>query len=340
MFILAQHTRYFFRERVGGHGCYLAVEFFFVLSGWFLARSVFRDNRPFSLDEIGEQTIGFLSRRLQGFALPYCIGFALSFAVALISGGIRSRISNGLVFEFLLLGETGLAPGSSRQLIMGSGWYLSALMISIFLIYPVFRFNKRFFATWIAPLCAVFALGFLVREFGAPPSAVGTRFGLFSANFIRGFGEICCGIAAFRASIWLETISFSQRRRQLLRIFGTMLPLLAFGWIATGLASRSSTTILLLFSIFTALGGSGLSFSSRFPKGVCQWLGRLSLWLYMTHWAVAKGLELLASRNLVFGRLAAARDTHSIAASFALYFSLCFALALGCMAVFRQRGRT
>lgn len=140
IFILLVHSKHVFGTSTVCREGYVAVEFFFVVSGFFLARSVFSDTRPFRLDEIADETTTYLFRKIKAVFVPYCVGFAGCFSLLCINGIKRGTIGRGLVFDFLMLSEVGLSDGS----IVAPGWYLSVLFTVVFLLYPFLRWNRRF----------------------------------------------------------------------------------------------------------------------------------------------------------------------------------------------------
>lgn len=56
----------------------LAVEFFFLVTGFLFAHSIIRDERSFSFETIGSETWHFLWRKTRSFLPFYVIGFALA----------------------------------------------------------------------------------------------------------------------------------------------------------------------------------------------------------------------------------------------------------------------
>lgn len=327
VFILLVHSKHVFGTSLVCREGYVAVEFFFVVSGFFMAKSVFGEIRPFQLDMIADEAASFLIRKIKTVFVPYCVGFAACFVIVCLNGLKRGIVGKGLVFDFLMLDEVGLADGS----IVAPGWYLSVLFTTAFVLYPFMRWNKRFFCGWIAPVLSVFALGALCRRFGGVCNAYGTPFGLFSAAWVRGFGEVCLGIFAFSASEKIDrnrTVEKSASNSAL-RIAASLLPVLAFSWIAS--ARADPETVLLFIAAFAALSGAGQSYSRIFPVRPCRFVGRLSLWLYLTHWAVMKALVSARARIHRVSSLFSARDAASIAITLAIYLFLCFALAIACM---------
>ena len=141
-FIVLFHTRTFYEPDLFPTGFAMAVEFFFVASGYFLAASVYRDRRPFCGQTIGSETVGFLRHKLDGFIYYFAFGFLFSAAAFVYQFGLRSCLTAENLMNYLLeatlLSNVTVTPSP----ILPADWYLSSMLAAIFPIYPLFRRNK------------------------------------------------------------------------------------------------------------------------------------------------------------------------------------------------------
>ncbi len=334
--ILLVHTRLFYGgERLFfGNGHY-AVELFFLLTGFFFAKSVHRDERPFSREKIGTETWQFIWRKIKTFLPFYLFGYLCTLAIAAfripIGRFVRCTLP-GVPLDMLLLGETGI-PVPYLQVI---NWYLSSMLVVLFFLYPLLRLAKGLLSEWLAPVFALLLLGMTFTRFGTCAPHVQDRLALMPACLFRAMSEILLGMFANRVSEKLPKSApdLSRRSRILLSILGSFAPVAAFLLIGLTKSDRISPAILLFFFLFVSLSGAGLSIArSRFPVAICRWLARFGLALFLTHTAVRYALREIARFVPVLHRLFAGRDCASIGGMLVVYLSASTALALLCMAV-------
>lgn len=142
-------------------GGYIAVEFFFILTGFFLAYGVDRENensdhysashtkKLYAFDQVAKRI---------GKIYPYFLTtWGASFVIYRVINheGLKTLLWDLLrgVPQLLLLSMAGLG-GASEGLwdYVGTGWYLSALVISILIVYPFLYRFKMSFCAGIAPV--------------------------------------------------------------------------------------------------------------------------------------------------------------------------------------------
>ena len=330
VFIALFHTKFLFGCNGLVPGGYLAVEMFFLVTGYFFANSVFKDSRPFDSDRIGGGVWLFLwgkFRRLLPFYLPAFIVSLFLQMMRIPFGSVSMRDFLTVPLEFLLLGEFGIP-----YRVLTIEWYLSAMFITLAILYPVFVFRKGLFSEWIAPLIGLFCMGLLVTEFGTVAPRVGTTIHGVSASLVRSMGEICLGAFAWRVGQGLKHAVNSPRFCKILSVCGTMLPLLAFLALLDG-GKNSDLFCLLLFFLFVCINGGGFSiFGKQLPEPLFRRLGMFGIALFFVHQPVGNGLAMLGRHN---PSLSLFLSSTGIAAAFykiLLYMACCSIAALAVMA--------
>lgn len=309
----------------------LAVEFFFLVTGFLFAHSIIRDKRSFSLETIGSETWHFLWRKMRSFLPFYVIGFAFAWCGLLLlrRGGCGSYFAIiNVPFDFLLLRETGFPIWD----VFGVDWYLSTMLITLFLLYPVFRCRKMFFSYWIAPFLAMFCYGILFMHGGH--LNYGWRcndFVIIKPNLIRAIAGICLGVTAYRVSTFLRNNWTSRSMSVILSVVSACAMFFACGLMLVLHADQMQHVVLSLFFVFVCISGSGVARSttvySRFPK-VCSYLGTLSLSLFLMH-SSARWFVLYAAKHCDFlGGLLARRDMQSVLLSVSIYVGVSLLLAI------------
>lgn len=142
---------------------YLADEFFFMVSGFFIAQSSIQANSDES-----NWTIKYTAKRIKKIAIPYYFSWLLCFIGGRIADIIAKKklniLSNFLnsIYELLFLEMFGFTKGLYSNSV---GWYFSGLLISIMIICPLIRFYKETYLLYVAPLLGMFMLGMLSLHF-------------------------------------------------------------------------------------------------------------------------------------------------------------------------------
>ena len=300
----------------------IGVEFFFVVSGYFFARSLKKTastQGAASLQTIGSDSVRFIFRKIGTFYPYFLFSFVIAFIVNQITPGNQLLLifKNGIrsIWELLLMqtaGYYGYWP-------VGTAWYLSALILAQWLLYPLARKNYNLYVHWFAPLAVILINGVFSRTCENIHGTTDLLFGFASHGILRAINEICLGSIAFEVANWLGGFSLKKLARVLLTIveiggYGVML---VNGWFFP--VSQFDYLILLLIAISIAITMSGQGLIGPLFRGKLP-LGKLSLVLYLNHfyWALAIRTWL---PNL------------STAAKVGLFFGVSFVTAIICLVV-------
>ena len=231
----------------------MGVEFFFLCSGFMMAMSVSRQiqkegsvpSRP------GTESLRFLLKKCKGFWLEHSIAFVLILTAICIfnEAGVLEKIR----YIFSSLPSYFLVQMSGLQIVNPNGveWYLSAMLISMFVIYPFLRRHYDFFARYIAPTAAILILGYLILKTGSLAN-VSAEMMLGRKALFRGFAEICAGIFTYEVAqqlkIWLK--GFNQKR---LRVLLEAVSLISFAFIMVFIVSNLGNMYQFYIVFFGAL---------------------------------------------------------------------------------------
>ncbi|MBQ6164161.1 MAG: acyltransferase family protein [Clostridia bacterium] len=289
IYIVLFHSRAFYNPDLFRGAMALPVEFFFVVSGFFFASSVYRDQREFNSRTIGQETVGFIWHKIKGFLYYFLFGFGFSLIAVVYRYGpaylfTLERIKN-IVFEFFLINTL----TSTSSSIIPADWYLSTMLTAMFFLYPLFRCKKDIFSAYIAPLVGIGGLGYLMFKYGV--IAAGAD-GVFpSKGLIRAIVSICLGVAAYRVSEELKKKEFGRFGIAVCSGIGAVSVLGAF-ILFIKMPKEIQAFAVMLCAVFVAVSASGKSvFSKMFPAALCQKLGEFSLSLYLGHSAVRTAIQ-------------------------------------------------
>lgn len=139
---------------------YMADEFFFLISGFFLAEaSVKTDKSPIDF------TVDTIIHRVKKIALPYYLVWILCFIgnhiTDYVLAGPPLRILQDLansIYELSFIQMFGFVSGYYSNSL---SWFFSALLITVFIISPFIVKFREVFTLYIAPLISLFCSGAL-----------------------------------------------------------------------------------------------------------------------------------------------------------------------------------
>lgn len=147
-------------EKMGKNGFFesgrIGVEFFFIVSGYLMTKKAL--NNEEGLENIGEETTSYIWRKFKAF-FPYVIfPFIISFFVKGIYKA--DQIANS-IWNLLLIDMSGVRSTT----VIGQTWYISVMLISMLILYPLIRRYKKTFTNIIAPLIVIFIGGWLSHKY-------------------------------------------------------------------------------------------------------------------------------------------------------------------------------
>ena len=299
----------------------IGVEFFFLVSGFLMAKSVDR-MPPLAGNTLGRDTLRFMGKKIKALCPNYFVAWFIAFVFYSVATGKTALIQLASTFvksiyELLFLTLSGLM----HMRVNGAVWYLHSMLLAMFILYPLLRKHTEFFIHVIAPLTAILLLGYMMKEYGNLRSPTDWVKWTYKGN-IRAVAELCLGISLYPLAQKLKTLSLTKFSRALIAVVehGGYVGLLICS------AMPKATSYDFLFLLFAALSVM-LSFSGQsltlplYQNKVSIWLGEFSLSLYLSHVFYAKYLEKLlpdwSTKRLVVLYFAAAFAT----ALFVMYVS-------------------
>ncbi|MDD6572313.1 MAG: acyltransferase [Thermoflexaceae bacterium] len=172
------------------YGGYLGVDFFFILSGYFLMIHFYRHYNSEESPVTG--AVSYLAGRIKKLYPPYLLAIILMTVVCWIFAGFGLKKLFLLIYEnrwqFLMLHSVGMPT----LCIIRSVWFLSPLIILSYLIYFCLCCNKKLFVG-LAPVLSILVVTFIAQKYGF----FGMHFeyiGIVGGGFVRGFPEMALGV--------------------------------------------------------------------------------------------------------------------------------------------------
>lgn len=198
----------------------VAVEFFFILSGFLMANSA--KKKIGDTANIGKDSVDFIKKKYLSVFPYHLFSYVCSFIVAVILGsltvvGAVKLFVNSLPNLFMLD-----MVGLPYTMVAGYVWFVSAMLIAMAVLYPILRRWFSVFTNIIAPVLGVLLLGWLAQTYGRL-TYISFWTGLTFKGVLRAVAEIAFGCAAFALCERLKERDFTKFGKlvlSLLELFG------------------------------------------------------------------------------------------------------------------------
>lgn len=262
---------------------YTAVEFFFILSGYFMAVSASRKPKVIP-GTLGKETAGFIWHKIKAILPYYLFAYTLSFLsyIYYILRGRSARVIveklSRVIPNFLLLSTSGIKEST----VLGTTWYISAMLLAMCFLYPLLRKYWDMYLHVIAPLSAILVAGYLCNKYG--------NFGLsydldvfISQKLVRSVVGLNIGCTVYVVSEKIKMVRFSTLSRILLALveWGCYL------WILLAMhymkADYVFTLLFLYFFALTITTSKQSVLGSAFDHRIMKTANQFSLALYLCH---------------------------------------------------------
>ena len=279
-----------------------AVEFFFLVSGYFMARTAER-TETVSFDD----TISFLVRKVKSF-LPYYVGAVLIhlvvFRLILCHTSFYDLVTGAVQFipEILFLQMGGFATESIIN--VPAVWYLSTMLLSMLILYPfAVRFKRSYGIVFL--ILAIFGIGYLVRIHNGFIVVFRTKdCGLLYDGMLRGLCETALGAVCYQFSRYITKKTYSSVQKILLTIAKYIGYLISVVYVFSSISSKYEPIVLIIMTGCLVLTASDVTYNIPFNK-FTSFCGSLSLPLYLFHAVVlrcivsVRGAEKLSAAETV-----------------------------------------
>lgn len=296
----------------------VADEFLFIVTGMLMAKS--SKGKNIEREQIPRASWEHIIRKIRVFYPYYIFSIIAQFVFLLIIDRIslyeathRLLVSipevvivsmNGIYYENAVFG--------------GGGWFLSAMLIAIFFLYPVLRYNYEYATKVIFPIMGIIGTGTLFMNFHTLNTALSPMLNnMILSGTVRATAEIALGAFGFELAQEIGKKHCSKFVCFLLTFLKWFYFLVAIIYALSGY-DNSLTAVVFLF----ILGGCVLSFSSNTYCITCNkavfFAGKFSVSLFLTHCVVRTAAVKLIRGNISISKLL-------------ILLSISFALALSVM---------
>lgn len=256
----------------------IAVEFFFIVSGYFLAQRALKEK--YNKTNIGKETIQFIWKKIKSFAPYLLLAFIVELTLRIIFTDISLYQLANSIWNLLLL----QVAGFNKYIINIPIWYLSAMLISMAILYPIIKKYKYNYIYLFSPLIVILGLGWLFHDYTSLYSPFTWIF-LISKGLLVGFITLNIGAIIYCLNECFIKIKFTKVAKALLTLF----EVLGYSFIFlvsffVERASMYSFHLLLLLIPLILISLSGHTLGQKYlSNSFVYYLERLSLPMYICH---------------------------------------------------------
>lgn len=257
---------------------YICVEFFFILSGFYLYRS-FKKNKE--LDGI-KYTLKKVKRMY-----PH---YVFSFIVCLIIIIMRGIMNNNLdaintiftsISEILMIQNIGIFNGGLNQPL----WYFSVLIFGSYLIYELLKKDEKLFLKILGPIIVLFTFA-LIKTNTSTIENWDIIYGLYMP-LLRGIADLTIG--CILAWIYEEYNIKIQKFICDKKLISNIIEFLTYILISYIIINKTDYELycLILFPLLILFANSEFSICSRlFDKKLFKKNGDLTYAMYLNHYSI------------------------------------------------------
>ncbi len=275
----------------------IGVDFFFIVSGYLMSEEILKNRKNTDVSTC-TQTIRYLRQKLGRMLPELWIAICLSF----IMYCIRIRVDSfaRIIFESInwiwCFVPLDIAGFSGRSFHMGL-WYISTMLLCIYLLYPFCSHFYDLFIHILGPMIAISILGYLHKATG---SILGPFYiiGVFYKGFLRGFAEISLGIFIFPLSKRLSAVFFTKLGKLIMT--SIVISLTIFIAYHAVLNTKKSMDLICVFSIaamITIVFSNQCLYFDKLNCDICYMLGKCSFLIYISHVELAVLISKIVREN-------------------------------------------
>lgn len=270
---------------------YLAVDFYFILSGFLLSRNVLENDEN---NSISIMSVKFIVNKIKRYYIFYIYAYIVMLLYTWNSiGGMQSfrRDYQYGIWEVLLLQSAGF-PNSFVNIPM---WYFSALLIVSYFVYYIYISNKSLYANIVAPLSVILIYTFFARKYGNLDIwGVWNDLSIINNSLIRAFAGLNLGIMCNKLYNYLVYNNLNKLDVIILNLLEIISILGIISIVINNDHSNIDFVILPMFCIIIISSFLNVTYISKFlNRKVFKYLGVISFSIFANHKLI---LEIMINR--------------------------------------------
>lgn len=244
------------RTQIGGffaHGN-IGASWFFLLSGRFMAAHA--EKKDFATESIGISSYKYVCGKVKSFMVPFVLCWGMSFVFCNYTqrSSIMALCKNFInsfpeIFQLQMTGMKGFGY-------VGQSWYLSAMVLTIMICYPLLlKLRENYYYT-VAPIVAFFTMGVISSQTGMFGNVL-TVLGIFTKGLLWAMAVMNLGIFSYGIEKRLLHIPFTKCGRNWMKVFGLISICMVLGYAILPIENSNydfSITLILAIGFLILFG--------------------------------------------------------------------------------------
>ena len=264
----------------------IGVEFFYLVSGFFMARNVHRQLSAGSIDladkAVAKNSLGFMKKKYFAIFPQHIVAFAICFiAYSLL---LKTNIITTLLNLFKSIPNIFLIQMSGIMINKNLNpfeWYISAMLLAMAVIYPILLKHYYKYTRYLGPIIALFLLGFC-QATTDKLTGIYDWSGITYKSIFRAFAEITFGTTAFEISRALSKVEFSKLSKWIFTFLEIgLLGISLFYTVSTINTSFEIIALIMLFVVVIIAMAPITIKPDICDNKFCYFLGSYSLPIYL-----------------------------------------------------------
>lgn len=274
LFHLVNGSSFYDRYPMIKYHWYIAVEFFFILSGYLLMQHV--DNHK------EESSFSYLKGRIWRLYPEYLLAFLVMASIRSYESGLnifKIIVPNWLEAVMLQSIGTNIFP-----YINNPAWYVSALTISSCLIHYLLSKHRELYLNFVGPGLVIVIFSYLYRKYERLELFYHTEGVIGNTAILRAVMSLTVGVYVYYVSMTLK-----PRLKSIPDLLKSVMQIFAFGGVLAFSLLREEGSYDFFFMLVFACGiilASSDSFLGKLSNTyVVSWLSKHSYCMYLSHFA-------------------------------------------------------
>lgn len=257
---------------------FLGVEFFFIVSGAFMFYKIKKLNSNHSIQKL---VFNYIERKVSIFMPYYLIAFFLGFVLFHYPDSFSLKIMSQHFIQSLPCLLQLEMLGIKGYQVLGPTWFLSAMLVSILLLFPLYYKYRSSCNIYIAVVLAVIIYGYIFYRKGNLATINPIGDGFVYSGVLRGIAGMSMGAICLALSEKINEYEYTKLGAYIISITEIMGYLLIFVLMHISSRIRFDFLILVLMIPCIAITLSKKSYTVMIANYLPNWLGKLSMMMFL-----------------------------------------------------------
>jgi len=279
---------------------YIGVEFFYVVTGYLMSCNA--SKKILSEDLlIPDTTWKFIISKIKSF-YPY---FLVAIFIRFIAVDIIFKYKGFLPTSYELIKSIPtftlsffLLNWDDVSMYCTGAWYLSAMIVAMFVLYPLLLKNFNLMTKIIFPILSLSLLGFIWKYYDQRLNIHSEYFFFCYSGLVRAIAEISLGASLYALVDFLNNYNLSKSKIILLTVIKYICFVILALYVFFGSKQKLDLHILLIACIGISLSFSNKSISIK-GNNFTNFLGKFSLCIYIFHGCIRSFSKNIIKKDLI-----------------------------------------